>query len=338
MTTPSAYPAEAPVPAPAAGAAGAGVPPAPPSDPRRGPAGRVLLVAGLALGGLLFAWGALHLVDWALSEITTTREGYDAVADLGLSTTGDVDVRADEDATGIDVEVVSRSGLVGPEYSVETVDGRLVLTNECPAWAWFSWVCSGELHATVPAGTAVVAGTGNGDVSASGLDGGVELRSANGDVVAGVMGGDVLATSSNGDVVVDDVRGDVEARTANGSLDLARVEGRVTARSSNGDVEVSDAGGAVVARSSNGAVEVSTAGGDVEARSTNGSVEVVGAAGDVLARTSNGAVTVVGDGEPVDLTISTSNGDETIEGPTDPGAPRTVEIGSSNGDVAYLAP
>lgn len=338
MTAPSAHAAPVPTLEPAAGPPGAGAPPGPPADPRRTPAGRVLLVIGLVLGGLLVAWGALHLVDRALAETTTTREDYDATADLELATTGDVGVRADDDATGIDVEVVSRSGLVAPEYSVEQVDGRLVLANTCPSWAWFSWVCSGELHATVPAGTAVVARAANGDVSASGLDGGAELRSANGDVVAGVIGGDVLATSSNGDVVLDGVGGDVEARTANGSLDLARVEGRVTARSSNGDVEVSDAGGAVEARSSNGEVAVSTAGGDVEARSSNGRVEVSGVAGDVLARTSNGAVTVVGDGEPVNLTISTSNGRETIEGPTDPGSSRTVEITSSNGDVAYLAP
>jgi hypothetical protein len=338
-STPHPGPAATPGPAGPATPAGPAVPPAPPApDPRRSPAGRVLLVVGLALGGLLVAWGALHLVDRALAETTTTREDYDAVADLELAATGHVDVRADDGATGIDVEVVSRGGLVTPEYSVEELDGRLVLTNTCPGWAWFSWVCSGELHATVPADTAVLARAANGDVSASGLDGVAELRSANGDVVAGVMAADLTARSSNGDLFVTDVDGAVDAQTSNGRVEVTRVEGAVTARSSNGAVEVSDVGEGAYARTSNGSVDVATVGGDVDARSSNGRVEVSGAAGDVLARTSNGAVTVIGDGEPVDLTISTSNGSETIEGPTDPDAPRSVEIRSSNGAVAYLAP
>lgn len=44
----------------------------------------------------------------------------------------------------------------------------------------------------------------------------------------------------------------------------------------------------------------------------------------------------MGDGWPVAPTIETSNGVEIIKGPTYPDAGRTVEIRSSNGDVAYL--
>ena len=311
--------------------------PGPATDGRRGTAGRVLLAVGLGLGVLVVAWAALLLVDRAVSSTETTREDYDASADLGLVADGDVEVRADDAITGIEVEVVAHRGLVSPRYGVEQVGDRLVLTHECPSWAWFSWVCSGELRAVVPTGTAVDARTSNGDVEASGLDG-AELRSENGDVVAQAIGGDVLATSSNGDLVLADVGGDVEARTSNGDVEASRVEGRVTARSSNGDVAASDVGAGVLARTSNGSVDVSTVGGEVEAQSSNGRVEVAGAAGDVLARTSNGSATVVGDGEPVNLVIDTSNGSETIEGPTDPAAQRTVEVRSSNGDVAYLAP
>lgn len=335
MTTPTPDPAHssgtapAPSPTPTPGQG---------TDPRRGTAGRVLFAVGLGLGILLVAWAALLLVDRAVSSTGTTREDYDASADLGLVADGDVEVRTDDTTTGIEVEVVAHSGLVAPRYAVEQVGDRLVLTHECPSWAWFSWVCSGELRAVVPTGTAVDVETSNGDVAASGLDGGAELRSGNGDVAAQAMGGDVLATSSNGDLVLTDLGGDVEVRTSNGSVDVSRVEGRVSARSSNGDVAVSDVGAGVFARTSNGSIDVSTAGGDVEAQSSNGSVEVAGAAGDVLARTSNGSATVVGDGEPVNLIIDTSNGSETIEGPTDPQAQRTVEVRSSNGDVAYLAP
>ncbi|MCK0116499.1 hypothetical protein MWU57_05600 [Isoptericola sp. S6320L] len=291
-----------------------------PPAPRGGPRGRVLLTVGLALGGLLVAWAALHLVDWGLSSTTTTREDYDATAALDLVAGGDVEVRADDAITGIEVEVVARGGLVSPRYAVEQVGDRLVLTNECPAWAWFSWVCSGELHAVVPPATAVQARTGNGDVWASGLDADTELRSANGEVVAGAIGGDLEARSANGDLSLHEIGGDVDARSANGEVEVERVEGRVSAVSSNGDVEVFDVGEGVLARTSNGSVDVSAVGGDV------------------VARSSNGSVTVIGDGEPVALTIGTSNGSETVEGDTDPSATRTVEVRSSNGDVAYLGP
>ena len=79
-------------------------------------------------------------------------------------------------------------------------------------------------------------------------------------------------------------------------------------------------------------------GGDAVARSSDGSIEVAGVQGDVEATTSNGDATVFGTGEPVALTISTSNGRQTVEAPTDPSAPRTVLIRSYDGHVSYLAP
>ena len=59
---------------------------------------------------------------------------------------------------------------------------------------------------------------------------------------------------------------------------------------------------------------------------------------DVEAVTSNGHVTVFGTGEPVALTISTSNGRQTVDAPTDPSASRTVFIRTSDGNVSYLGP
>ncbi|NNU26457.1 DUF4097 family beta strand repeat-containing protein [Isoptericola sediminis] len=291
-----------------------------PSEPRRSGAARVLLTIGVVVGVLMVAWAALLLVDRALSETRTDLESYDPVGQVELVADGDVTVRADDDATDVSVEVVSRGGLATPEYTVATGDGSLVLENICPDRVWWSWTCAGELHAVVPADTVVTVHTANGEVRAEGPTGAVELQ------------------TSNGDVVATDLGGSLEARTSNGEIDATRVGGDVDVQSSNGRIGVVDAAGGVVARSSNGDVELRDVGGDAEARTSNGGIDVSGAAGDVVARTSNGDVTVVGDGEPVALTIETSNGEQVIEAPTDPGASRTVEIHSSNGDVAYRAP
>ncbi|WP_402468659.1 DUF4097 family beta strand repeat-containing protein [Isoptericola aurantiacus] len=296
-----------------------GVPPVAP-EPRRSPAGGVLLVVGIVLGGLLVAWGALHLVDWATSSTTTTHESYPADGPVELVADGEVTVRAADDVTGVEVDAVARGGLATPDYAARTDGDALVVDHRCPAWTWFSWTCAGELHAVLPAGTEVTVRSSNGDVRASGPVGDLDLRSSNGDVEAADLTGDLTATSSNGDVDVTRVAGDVDVESSNGRVDVVEVGGGAVAESSNGDVEVRDVGG------------------DADARSSNGDVDVAGAGGDVFARTSNGDATVVGDGEAVALTIDTSNGEEIIEGPTDPEALRTVEIHSSNGDVAYLAP
>jgi DUF4097 and DUF4098 domain-containing protein YvlB len=323
----------------------------------RGGAGRVLGIIGLTVGGLLAVWAGVHLVDLAVSDTVRSSESYDAVGRVELVADGEVSVRA-ADVTGVEVEAVSRGGLATPEYAAQEVGSdQLVLSNECPDWAGLvSWVCSGRLHAVVPEGTEVVVRTSNGDVLASGPLGAAEVRTSNGTVQAEDVGGDLEARSTNGDVEVRSVTGDVDVETSNGSievrdvtgavgvvssnggLDVAGVGGGLTARTSNGDVDVSDVGGGLTARTSNGDVDVSDVDGSADARSTNGRVDVAAVAGNVFARTSNGSVVVVGDGEPVVLTIDTSNGDEIIQGPTDPASDRSVEIKSSNGDVAYLAP
>ncbi|GAA4716864.1 hypothetical protein GCM10023216_00910 [Isoptericola chiayiensis] len=296
----------------------AGDPPAP--DPRRSGLGRALLGIGVVVAALMVAWGALHLVDWALTDTRTTSETHSAAAEVELVADGDVTVRSDDDVTDVSVEVVSRGGLTEPRYSVDTVGDTLVLENTCPTWVWWSWTCAGELHAVVPPDIAVTVRTSNGEVRAEGLAGDVDLD------------------SSNGSVLAADLDGDLRAHTRNGDVEVGRIGGSLDVRTSNGGVRVTDAAGDAVVGTDNGDVELRDVGGDAEVRTANGWVEVSGVAGDVLAETSNGDVTVTGDGEPVALTIETSNGERTVEGPTDPAAPRTVEIHSSNGDVTYLGP
>ncbi|WP_460886389.1 DUF4097 family beta strand repeat-containing protein [Promicromonospora xylanilytica] len=292
-------------------------PPAPPAEPRRnGVTGRVLTGLGVGIAAVVVAFGALFLVDLSMSSTATAHESYDAVDSVQIVTDGDVTVRAGEG--DIEVDVIAHSGLREPTYSADGPAGTLELTHRC-GWAVALPRCSGELDVTLPAGTEVVVRTENGDVVASGLAGEVSLD------------------SSNGSVETTDIGGVLSARTSNGDIDIRASAADVDASSSNGDISVTDVDGSVTTVTSSGEISIDSVTGDASAETSNGDVEVSAVDGSVDGRSDNGEVTVTGDGEPVALTIETSNGDQVIEGPTDPDAERTVDIRSSNGDVAYLS-
>jgi DUF4097 and DUF4098 domain-containing protein YvlB len=286
-----------------------------PEPPQRGATGRVLAAAGIALAAVAILLGALFLTDLTMSETRTTHRSYDAVDSVELVADGDVTVTAAEG--DIEVDVIAHSGLREPTYSADESASRLELTHRC---GWFVPLprCSGELDVALPAGTEVVIRTENGDIVATGLAGDLSLDTSNGDVETAGLTGPLDARSSNGDIDVSDSRADVDASTSNGEISVADVDGTVTADSSNGEITIDSVTG------------------DASADTSNGSVEISGVDGDVRGVSSNGEVTVIGGDEPVALTIDTSNGDQIIEGATDPDAERTVEIRSSNGDVAYL--
>ncbi|WP_419705185.1 DUF4097 family beta strand repeat-containing protein [Promicromonospora sp. NFX87] len=286
-----------------------------PEPPQRGATGRVLAAAGIALAAVAIVLGALFLTDLTMSETRTTHRSYDAVDSVELVADGDVTVTAAEG--DIEVDVIAHSGLREPTYSADESASRLELTHRC---GWFIPLprCSGELDVALPAGTEVVIRTENGDIVATGLAGDLSLDTSNGDVETAGLTGPLDARSSNGDIDVSDSRADVDASTSNGEISVADVDGTVTADSSNGEITIDSVTG------------------DASADTSNGSVEISGVDGDVRGVSSNGEVTVIGGDEPVALTIDTSNGDQIIEGATDPNAERTVEIRSSNGDVAYL--
>jgi hypothetical protein len=287
----------------------------PPGPPRPNVTGRVLGTIGAILALAMVAFGGLFLVDLSMSETTTNHRSYDAVDTVVLRADGDITVSAAEG--DIEVDVIAHSGLREPTYSDVVSASALEINHRC-GWSIALPHCSGELDVTLPAGTRVVVRTENGDVVASGLAGDVTLNTSNGRIEADNISGPLLADSSNGDIDITDAQAGVEASTSNGRIDVVDVGGTVDADSSNGDVTIDSVTG------------------DASAQTSNGDVEVSAVDGNVKTWTSNGEITVIGNGEPVALTLETSNGSETIEGPTDPDAERTVEIRSSNGDVAYL--
>ena len=288
-----------------------------PGEPHgRSAAARALLVIGAVLAALIVLRVALFLVDLAVASTTTQHESYAAASTVELVADGDVTVRTADG--GVEVDRIAHSSLASPTYRADESADRLVVRHECTGWTWLVTRCSGELAVTVPPDTELVVRTSNGDVLASGVAGDVELG------------------SSNGEVAATSIDGTLDAHTSNGGVEIAGVTGDVDAHSSNGGIEVSDVGGSLEVETSNGDIDVDGVAGSAVAVSSNGTVEVAGVAGDARAESSNGDVTVTGDGEPVKLVIDTSNGNQTIEGATDPEASRTVEVRSSNGDVSYL--
>jgi hypothetical protein len=277
-------------------------PPVTPPSPRS-PAARALTVTGAIVGGILLlsgGWSALNLLVLGSDDATTVSRtaSYAAPAVVELVADGHVDVRSGGDR--VEVERTARTAFSTARYSVAQSADRLVVRYRCDGWR--PGFCSASLDVTVPDGTAVVVRASDGDVTATGLRGTLDVH------------------VSDGESSVSDIDGDVTVRVSSGSTDVRDVRGSVAVSSADGAVSVDDVTGSVTASSSDGRVEIS------------------GVEGDVDAHASDGDVTVYGTGEPVALDISASDGRQTVEGPTDPDASTHVRIRTSDGDAAFLGP
>jgi len=120
----------------------------------------------------------------------------------------------------------------------------------------------GDTHyeVTVPVAARVVARTTSGDISVTGVKGGVDLRTNSGDITLDDVGDMVDITTLSGDVTARGIAGRVEINTTSGDLSFSNVNGEVDAASVSGDIDLRD----VVAKY-------------VRARSTSGDVTFDGA-------------------------------------------------------------
>lgn len=114
------------------------------------------------------------------------------------------------------------------------------LTEGAPGWLPARSTIDYEVW--VPATATLEVGVTNGKVTASGVRGGVDLRSTNGDVKLRAVAGRVLVHSVNGDIYLRDVdAGELTLRNVNGDvdLDLASLGPREhSVRATRGDVRV----------------------------------------------------------------------------------------------------
>jgi len=194
-------------------------------------------------------------------------------------------------------------------FTAELQGNTLVLdTDDHRSWS-FSWWGSTRgnilLTVTIPKQFDVYAQTSDGDISAGGQEGEIDLRSSDGDIsVDRLTGPMVHLTTSDGDIDVDNIDADdVSLRTSDGDLKAELIKGKsVRLKTSDGDIDAEKIEGETIAvRSSDGDLNLIVAGGELEARTSDGDIIV----------TVNGKMA---------LDLSTSDGDITIQVPRDFGA------------------
>ena len=131
---------------------------------------------------------------------------------------------------------------------------------------------------------------------------------------------------------------DVSGSTSNGAITAVGLDSPLDATTSNGAVTLEGLSADTSVATSNGAITgTGLSSIEFDARTSNGRIELtfVEPPETVTLRTSNGAVTVVlpEDSPPYALTTSTSNGRVNAEVRTDPAAPATIDVETSNGDI-----
>jgi DUF4097 and DUF4098 domain-containing protein YvlB len=140
-----------------------------------------------------------------------------------------------------------------------------------------------EFEVTVPRGVAVVLTTANGNITATGLTGRLEVKSTNGTVTASDVSGPVQAETTNGAVRIDlasVAEGGVSCETTNGAVlvTLPRdAAARLSARVSNGGISASGLDLAV-SQQSRQRLEATLGGGGptIRLETTNGAVRING--------------------------------------------------------------
>ncbi|CAL9346604.1 hypothetical protein SUDANB121_00391 [Nocardiopsis dassonvillei] len=180
---------------------------------------------------------------------------------------------ADGDRVQVDRELRG-TPLTDPDEDIETDDGELRIDADCSG-VWFLEGCSVDYDIAVPAGVEVQVETVSGEVTVTGLEGGVEASSVNGLVEVTDVTGDVRVETTSGRIEVAGITGSVDLESTSGSITAAGEGERLHASSTSGDVDLTGfTAGSVEAESTSGRVSVGGGFDTAEVSSVSGSVEV----------------------------------------------------------------
>jgi hypothetical protein len=178
------------------------------------------------------------------------------------------------------------------------------------------------IEVRTPAGAAVRAASGSGDVELRGRLGDAEL------------------TSASGDVAVEHCA-ELQLRSASGDARVGRVEGPATVATASGDVRLDYAGGRVQVRSASGDVRLGEAAGDASVTSASGNLQIDRARrGRMQLKTVSGdAVVTVEPGLRVWLDVRSISGrlhsdlDDDTDAPAGGPADLSIVLQSVSGDL-----
>jgi Putative adhesin len=245
-----------------------------------------LVVACVAFGVAVAAWGALWLTAFSVQRTERTTRTYVGVDHLKIDGgDGDIDVIAEDRG---DVQVTARvvHGLGGLHVKQGFEGGALKLTSDCNFWGSFGPNgCTADFEVRVPRAVTLDVRGSSGDVSARGMTAAAYLGASSGSVRAIDAAGRLKVGASSGDVDVEGYRGrDVEASASSGNVTVRTrvVPTRLRAVASSGDVTVVVPGDVpyfVEARADSGDTHVGVdqsreAPRTIEARASSGNVRV----------------------------------------------------------------
>lgn len=115
--------------------------------------------------------------------------------------------------------------------------------------------------------------TSGGNVTASGIEGPVEMRTSGGDVTAVEVSGTVNVKTSGGDIELREINGPVTATTSGGDVTARRVLGTCILSTSGGDIEVCSIRGDCRLKTSGGGIEADSVDGVLDARTSGGNIK-----------------------------------------------------------------
>lgn len=161
--------------------------------------------------------------------------------------------------------------------------------------------------------------TGAGNIKVGQVGGALRCSTGAGQIVVTRVGGEAVLRTNGGDIVARQAGGNVHAETGGGGVHIGTAAGPVTAISGGGEIVVEKAGGIVTLRNMAGPVNVGSAAG-VRCDSGSGGVRLTNITGPIRVATSMGNVTASLIGSHLaDSFIATGNGDITVLIPSNVG-------------------
>lgn len=202
---------------------------------------RFALLAGGGLAVFLTFCAAIQVAAWSVGRVegSTHRVLSGTIRQLTVeSSSGDVTVLPSLDGR-IRIDGRAEGTLHAPAPRIEVNGSEVWVAANCPVWGFGD--CNSEVIVRVPAETSVIVDAGSGDIVASELAGGGELKTASGDVIVDGATGDLSLESRSGDVIARGLRsGMAKAETASGDVDLRFVAPpkAAEARTASGDARI----------------------------------------------------------------------------------------------------
>lgn len=153
----------------------------------------------------------------------------------------------------------SETDLSNFELTIDEKGDEVTVTAEKKGRRFFSFSRqpSVSFRVYVPFNAIASGRTSGGNVSASGLNNGIDLRTSGGSVSANDITGEIDLRTSGGRIEITNLSGNIGARTSGGSIDVNQLGGVAELRTSGGDIELDNISAKISARTSGGDIRAS---------------------------------------------------------------------------------